>query len=718
MRNIIFFCSFVLSPLPSFGQLIYQYEQKIPVVEMENDTLTMPWAGGLNSPQYNTMDLDGDGDEDLVIFERSSNRFKTFENKNQQYYYNPAFEYLFPEDLESWVLLKDYNCDGKKDIFTNTIFGIRVLKNVGDDLPAWEEVANPIYTLGISGSDINLQVNGSDIPGIADIDNDGDLDILVYNFSIGGFIRYHKNLSIETQGNCDTLRFQRVDSNWGNFEECECDYFAFGTKTCEEVVKGRTMHAGGKSMLFIETDADNDKDLLMSQEDCNKLYFLENKGSAENALMTEFSMQYPIDKPAHLHFPAAYYEDVTFDGIPDLLVAPNLDASLNRNENFSESSWLYENVGSATNVNFKFRTNQFLQQEMIDAGENAQAAFIDIDNDQDLDMLIAGNYIYQENQYYGGIKLYENVGDARAPSFQLVENNYLDFASRNLVDLQLSIVNINESTLPEIMVHGSKPFSFDTYSFYITNFSRVTEFAVPTQPGDNAIFYDVDGDGLVDLLAGKVTGNIQYFKNNGSNQNPSFTLEENNFANIEENFLRREVFPAIADIDNSGDADLVTIDNSGIITVYRDLFSSSSIVADSINIYLSEVENSVFPRLGKSNSISIVNLSQQKFPSLAIGTRDGGLLFLKNRSPQNIEPIIFNIYPNPPVNQNYVNISSSRDGFVDVVSMMGNFIYKDVSIKAEEDLQLSTTLLAEGLYIVRMRSGSQVSSKRLLIWKR
>ena len=65
-----------------------------------------------------------------------------------------------------------------------------------------------------------------------------------------------------------------------------------------------------------------------------------------------------------------------------------------------------------------------------------------------------------------------------------------------------------------------------------------------------------------------------------------------------------------------------------------------------------------------------------------------------------------------------MNISSSRDGFVDVVSMMGNFIYKDVSIKAEEDLQLSTTLLAEGLYIVRMRSGSQVSSKRLLIWKR
>lgn len=716
MQKFILLCFLILYSLSTLAQFTYQYDQSIPVITQEDDTLQMPWAGGLNSPQFNTMDLDGDGDEDLAIFERGSNRFKTFENKNQQYFYNPAFEYLFPEDLESWVLLKDYNCDGKKDIFTNTIFGIRVLKNVGDELPAWEEVANPIYTLGISGSDINLQVNGSDIPGIADIDNDGDLDILVYNFSVGGFIRYHKNLSMETQGNCDTLRFQRVESEWGNFEECECDYFAFNSQTCEEVVKGRTMHAGGKSMLFLDVDADNDKDLLMSQEDCNKLYFLENKGTAENALMTEFSMQYPVDKPAHLQFPAAYYEDVTFDGIPDLLVAPNVDASLNRNANFSESSWLYENAGSATNVNFQFKTNQFLQQEMIDAGENAQAAFIDIDNDQDKDMLIAGNFVMKEDQYYGGIKLYENIGNRWGPSFKLVDDNYLDFAARNLVDLQISIVNINESAQPEMLVHGSKPFSFDTFSFYVTDFSQVSAFTVPTRPGDNAVFYDVDADGLVDLLVGKVSGNIQYYKNSGSNETPDFTLEENNFADIQENFLRREIFPAIADIDNSGKADFVTIDNSGIIMVYPDFFSSSSVVADSIKINFEVKEESIFTRLGKSNSISIVNLYQQNFPALVIGTRGGGLLLLKNNSPENVEQLSFNIYPNPPVNQNYVNISSSMDGLVDVVSMMGKIIYKSIPIVAEKDLQLSTTSLAEGLYIIRVRSGNQVSSKRLLVW--
>jgi len=38
----------------------------------------------------------------------------------------------------------------------------------------------PILTIGFSGN-INLQVNGTDIPAIDDIDGDGDLDLFVAN---------------------------------------------------------------------------------------------------------------------------------------------------------------------------------------------------------------------------------------------------------------------------------------------------------------------------------------------------------------------------------------------------------------------------------------------------------------------------------------------------------------------------------------------------------
>ena len=721
MRKILLPALFSFITFPLLAQLVYQINQEIPVINSDNDTLRMAWAGGLNAPQFNTMDMDGDGDEDLIIFERASNSFRTFENIGQQYRYNPSFEYFLPDDLDSWVIMKDYNCDGKKDIFTNTIFGIRVLKNVGSNNPAWDEIADPIYTLGSSG-DINLQVNGTDIPGIADIDNDGDLDILVYNFSTGGHIRFHKNLSIETQGNCDTLRFQRVEWEWGAFEECECDYFAFEGKTCEEVENGRLLHAGGKSMLLIDVDADNDKDFIMSQEDCNKLYFLENNGDSESALMNDFSMQFPQQNPAHFNlFPAAFYEDVTFDGIPDLLVAPNLSTATNNDVNFVESSWLYRNQGSADNVDFQFVTNQFLQSEMIDAGENAQTAFIDLDGDSDLDLLIAGNYSLQDGFYYGAIKQYKNTGNRLSPSYQLVDNDYLKFSERQLRDLQISIANLDDNPLPEIIIHGSVPFSFSTRAFRIYDQSKIEAFDVPTRPGDNALFYDVDGDGNIDLLAGKVTGNLEYYKNNDSNENPVFNLEDNLFANIEENFLKREIYPAVADVDNSGIADLVTIDNSDTIFIYQDIFNAGLMAKDvkKIKLKLQPDETTVLPRLGTGNSISVSNIFAQKLPALAIGTQSGGVVILKNTDETlaDGEKIRLDIYPNPAMDKSVVNIRTSSSGLLDVISMMGKYVMKDVPIVANEILQLDSRLFADGVYIIRIRSGNSTTSKRMLVWK-
>src|SRR5690606_8145344 len=128
--------------------------------------------------------------------------------------------------------------------------------------------------------------------------------------------------------------------------------------------------AGGKSMTLIDADGDGDKELIMSQEDCDKLYFLENKGTPDDALMNGFDMLFPDPQtPAHMAlFPAAFYEDVTFDGIPDLLVSPNLSADPLNAVNFSESSWLYRNEGTANAPQFSFSKKNFLQEQMIDAG--------------------------------------------------------------------------------------------------------------------------------------------------------------------------------------------------------------------------------------------------------------------------------------------------------------------------------------------------------------
>lgn len=89
----------------------------------------MPWAGGLNATQFNTIDLNADGKDDLAIFDRTAERVITFLQGNSTYHYAPGFEIFFPEGLTNWMLLRDYNGDGRKDIFTGDKLGIKVYTN-------------------------------------------------------------------------------------------------------------------------------------------------------------------------------------------------------------------------------------------------------------------------------------------------------------------------------------------------------------------------------------------------------------------------------------------------------------------------------------------------------------------------------------------------------------------------------------------------------------
>jgi len=128
-KPYVYFASLLLLANSTIAQFQYSFNQDVEVVESSR-ILSMPWAGGLNTAQYNAIDLDNDGLDDLMIFNRDNNKVLTFINAGDKYIYTPEFEHLFPEGLEHWVLLRDYNCDGKADIFTSSIFGMSLYENV------------------------------------------------------------------------------------------------------------------------------------------------------------------------------------------------------------------------------------------------------------------------------------------------------------------------------------------------------------------------------------------------------------------------------------------------------------------------------------------------------------------------------------------------------------------------------------------------------------
>ena len=195
-----------LLALSAQAQFTYTLEQSVPVQDLQGENLNLAWAGGLNAAQFNTMDLDEDGTEDLVLFDRMANKVITFITRENRYVAAPQYENLFPSQLSSWLLLRDYNCDGRKDIFTGHTLGIKVFRNVssGGSL-AWEQhifstgfpdpESNVLMTEG-STTNVNLQLQPDDLPSISDVDGDGDLDILNIQY-LGHTVEFHQNLSVE-----------------------------------------------------------------------------------------------------------------------------------------------------------------------------------------------------------------------------------------------------------------------------------------------------------------------------------------------------------------------------------------------------------------------------------------------------------------------------------------------------------------------------------------
>ena len=125
-------CVLLLGLYSSLYSQVFTIETDIPV-SMDDELLSNPWAGGLNSGQYSKMDVNNDQLEDLIIFDRTNNRISVFVvDQEGQYVYDPIYTTIFPSDITDWMLLRDFNCDGLKDIFTSDPFGIRVFVNEGD----------------------------------------------------------------------------------------------------------------------------------------------------------------------------------------------------------------------------------------------------------------------------------------------------------------------------------------------------------------------------------------------------------------------------------------------------------------------------------------------------------------------------------------------------------------------------------------------------------
>ncbi len=716
MRSVLFLIILSL-PFSLKGQFEFRYKTDVPFSNQGNP-LTRAWEGGLNAAQFQTMDLNDDGTQDLVVYNRISRDINTYLNVNNQYVWAPEFSYLFPDDVIHWLILKDYDCDGQKDLFTSTALGIKVYRNTSSGGTLAWEVAQPFLRFDAG---TNIQVSPNDLPGIADINGDGALDILTYRFGTSTTVDYFQNT-----GTCGSLEFVRVERQWGGFTECDCDSFSFGGTPCptpssqsgsndQEAI----LHAGGKTLLPFDADNDGDIDLISSDEFCESLYFLENTGDNLNAQMTSLS-SFPLNNPAGFKiFPGAFLEDINFDGLMDLIISTNADENIGNQIDLRDHVKVYTNTGSSTIPVFDQPSTPFFQNDMIDLGENAFPAFNDIDGDGDIDLVIGNKGFLNGPDVAGTLSFIDNTGNRFAPSFNMTNLDYQNLESLNYQNIKPQFADADNDGDNDLFYQVT--LSNNETRIYLQemdggNLTPAVELPIATNFDDNPFFYDIDNDGDLDLLLGKQLGSLSLFINEGSF---NFAPEITNFGGIANDFQALNLWPHVTDLNADGDDELITLSASGVMNIYEgpidQNFAGSSPQTEVLNI-----NNLPFTtRFGRQNSITSADIFNTGRPALIIGSGKGGLFLLENISNGGSgtgSEIQISLSPNPTDDR--MTILTNTDGFAEIYDITGRKKHFNINIQSGVSKTLNLGRLPVGLYILRIvNNQNEFATRKILVYR-
>lgn len=756
MKKILLIASFIVIFSQSEAQISFSNYKDIVVNQGSSRTLKLPFSGGLDAPQFSECDLDMDGTLDLVVFDREGYRISTFINDgiaNQiSYTYSPQYEKLFPKIID-WMLMLDYDADGKVDIFSAAPGGVRVYKNVSGTATGLRFELKENSLLCDYGSIItNLYVEQQDIPAILDVDDDGDIDILTFSKSIdtsGESIYWYKNLSIENFNRKDTFIYEVGKECWGRFRESYTDCRAnlqyangicgLGGKSLltfnEEQIKNHFTQKSadgkhsGSTLLIFDANNDGKKDLLVGDISCNTMYMLFNNTNNINPVMTSAIQHYPTQRPVDVYvFPAAFLIDVNNDGKKDLVVAPNTP---NNSDNF-ENIHLYIRNDSTSGSNiFTWQSDDFLESEMIDVSEGSSPAFVDYNNDGLQDIVISNTGYYSSSAAYKtGLALYENTGTNTTPKYNLISRNWMNLSSLNINNMAPSFGDLdNDGDLD--MVCGSADgllhfFRNIAATGQPINLQFVPNYFGSLDLGNNStpFIFDLNNDTKPEILVGERFFNINLISNTGTPTNPNYVLTTDSLWKID--LGKKLRYPSgrtsvsVAKLNPLTNESYLLISNgNGKIYIYKNLPSSyteaiQNFAISDDSIYVS---NGNYGGGNVAFHISVADINADLLPEIITGTPQGGVLLFLNESrfssvSNTTNNSGVNIYPNPCYDK--INLNSDFVfNQIKIYNTNGQII-KTIEGKVSE---INIQDLNNGIYFLECSGDSKIATQKFIVNK-
>jgi hypothetical protein len=245
----------------------------------------------------------------------------------------------------------------------------------------------------------------------------------------------------------------------------------------------------------------------------------------------------------------------------------------------------------------------------------------------------------------------------------------------------------------------------------------VGEFSAPQ-------LFDLDKDGLADLIIGEKGGNLNWYRNTGTSSNPVFILITDSLGRINVTDPATSYYGYSTPCfyrPSGGETLLLVGSESGTLFYYHDIDGNlGGAYTRSDSIFASVGIPSVQPAIGWRTAPAIGHITDNVLMDLIAGNFSGGLNYYSaHPSPQVVPGMndpemefstLFSVFPNPVRDRLNVRLEDpARQGAyrLEVFGLNGKRVYSGT---LQGDAAISTSTWANGCYFVRITAPSNRSS--------
>lgn len=607
---------------------------------LQNDGIFNPSGiPSLTFSQPRFGDVDGDGDFDMII--GSIDGVPSY-MKNSGTAQNPHFtvgENIFATvnelDAEMGVF---YDIDGDNDLdfISGGYTGLHLFLNTGT-------IYSPTF-VKVNNFFSGLEVGSNPVPDLADLDNDGDAEMVV-GLSEDGMVKIYTNIGTPNAAAYNESNVSEVG---------DIGLYAYP--------------------VFCDLDNDGDQDLLSGRDSHGFVYY-ENTGNTGAAIWQQNTTWFQgLGFESYWNSPSLV--DINGDNKFDLIYGTD-DGPIS----------YYENAGTASVPEWQENTDLF--GGVIDVGGASNPCFYDYDKDGDLDMFTGSTM--------GDIKYFRNTGTPSAPAWE--EHSGAFTSLKHSIYSAVAIGDVNGDGLADAIVGdlNGKLFYHKNLGLGFALMNDLQNIALGDWSAPRLVDFDEDGD--LDIVAGNEDGVVNYIENQGTAQSPSWVLIPGYFVGMNPG---SNCVPAIVDLDFDGDLDIL-LGNLWSELSYYENQSGQWVERPGVFFGVIGHQNTTpaFADLDGDGDPDLIlgqydgNFNYYENLRMSVGTS-----WQKNSE-------AFNLYPNPMEDiatlEFYLNAPTPAT--IQVIDNTGSVIlsfnYSNL-FAGEQSLTLETSSLKPGLYLIRL----------------